>query len=56
MEEGKPPIALLQTWLWMILDTKDRAVRKAGEAKIIATFSHIKNALAYLESHDTSLR
>jgi hypothetical protein len=46
MKEGKPPIALLKTWLWMMLDEELRA---QGEAKIVATFSNIKNAIEYLE-------
>ena len=50
MKEGKPPIALLKTWLWMMLDAKDDELRAQGEAKIVATFSNIKNALEYLES------
>jgi hypothetical protein len=53
MKEGKPPIALLKTWLWMMLDAKDEELRKQGESKIIATFSNMKAAVEYLESHKT---
>ncbi|NRA83123.1 MAG: hypothetical protein HRU22_04900 [Gammaproteobacteria bacterium] len=52
MKEGKPPIALLKTWLWMMLDAKDEDLRRQGESKIIATFSNMKAAVEYLESHE----
>jgi len=52
MTAGKPPVALLKTWLWMMLDAKDEQLRKQGEQKIIATFSNIKAALDYLESSE----
>ena len=52
MKEGKPPVALLKTWLWMMLDAKDAQLRKQGESKIIATFSSIKIAVEYLENQE----
>lgn len=55
MKEGKPPVALLKTWLWMMLDAKDAHLRKEGELKIIATFSSIKSAIDYLESHEKKI-
>ena len=53
MMEGKPPVALLKTWLWMMLDAKDKELRKEGEAKIIATFSNMKAAIDYLDHHES---
>ena len=55
MKECKPPVALLKTWLWMMLDAKDEHLRKEGEAKIMATFSNIKTALEHLESHEAGV-
>jgi hypothetical protein len=55
MTAGKPPVALLKTWLWMMLDAQDEQLRKQGESKIIATFSNIKAAIDYLESSEAKV-
>lgn len=55
MKQGKPPIVLLKTWLWMMLEAKDEQLRQEGEAKIIATFSNIKAALEYLENQEAGI-
>jgi len=55
MTAGKPPVALLKTWPWMMLDAKDEQLRKQGETKIIATFSNLKAAIDYLESNEAEV-
>ncbi|MFT4927161.1 MAG: hypothetical protein ACI8WB_003267 [Phenylobacterium sp.] len=47
----KPPIHLVQTWIWMMVSSDDDEVKASGQEKLIAAFGSMAEVQRYLDEH-----
>lgn len=47
----KPPMNLVQTWIWMMTSSDDDEVRQSGQDKLIAAFGSMIEVQKYLDEH-----
>ena len=50
-EPKKPPMNLVQTWIWMMTASEDEEVRQSGQDKLIAAFGSMIEVQKYLDEH-----
>ncbi len=50
-ENKKPPIHLVQTWIWMMTSSDDDEVKASGQEKLIAAFGSMIAVQNYLKEH-----
>lgn len=50
-ENKKPPIHLVNTWIWMMTSSDDDEVKVSGQQKLIAAFGSMAEVQRYLNEH-----
>ena len=51
-QQKKPPIHLVQTWIWMMTSSDDDEVKVSGQEKLIAAFGSMAQVQKYLAEHE----
>lgn len=49
---NKPPLNLVQTWIWMMTESDDNELRESGQQKLIAAFGSMAQVQKYLDEHE----
>ncbi|RLV60472.1 hypothetical protein D5018_06680 [Parashewanella curva] len=44
----KLPLALIKTWVWMMVESKEPQIREKGRSNLINTFGSLANANTYI--------
>ncbi|WP_133408076.1 hypothetical protein [Parashewanella tropica] len=43
-----PPLALIKTWVWMMVESKEPQIREKGRSNLINAFGSLANANTYI--------
>lgn len=55
MEKQQPPKVLVETWVHLLKQNDDKALKKHGEAMLLGAFGSMEKVADYMKTHNLQI-